>query len=81
MTTEQVQVMVYAMAYNGGTLNNFAQGNNYNGTPKRTRKNALELINRTARHLGIPEDGANSLRGIADVSRSILEQAQMDGDK
>jgi len=76
MTTEQVQVMVYAMAYNGGTVNNFAQGDNYNGTPKRTRKSALELINRTARCLGLPEDGASSLIKIAHISRQILEQAQ-----
>lgn len=77
MTTEQVQVMVYAMAYCGGTVNAFASGSPAMGHPKRTRKSALELINRTARALGLPEEGSTSLRKIGERARYILETSSV----
>lgn len=72
MSDEQAQVVIYAMFYGGGTVNGFAQGFPGSDIPKRTRKSALELINRTARSLGLEEKGANSLREIAEEYRSRI---------
>lgn len=66
LSPEQVQVVKYAMYHNGGTINHFASGNQSNGTPRRTRKNAFWLVNRTAIALGLKPRGHDSLEDIAN---------------
>lgn len=71
LTKEQAQVAIYAMA-GGRTVNSFAQGRPANETPQRTRKSALELVNRTAMALGIEPRGSKSLPEIAEKSVALL---------